>query len=73
MDPARKLALFEQTIIPHLNAAYNLAHSLTRNAVDAEDLVQEPVCARSVRLRRSKARMAAPGSWPWFAILVLPG
>jgi RNA polymerase sigma factor (sigma-70 family) len=41
MDPARKLALFEQTIIPHLNAAYNLARWLTRNGHDAEDLVQE--------------------------------
>lgn len=41
MDPARKLALFEQTVIPHLNAAYNLARWLTRNGHDAEDLVQE--------------------------------
>jgi RNA polymerase sigma factor (sigma-70 family) len=41
MDPARKLALFEQTIVPHLNAAYNLARWLTRNAHDAEDVAQE--------------------------------
>jgi RNA polymerase sigma-70 factor (ECF subfamily) len=33
--------LFEQTIVPHLNAAYNLARWLTRNQHDAEDLVQE--------------------------------
>jgi RNA polymerase sigma factor (sigma-70 family) len=38
---ARKQALFEQTVMPHLNAAYNLARWLTRNPDDAEDLVQE--------------------------------
>jgi RNA polymerase sigma-70 factor (ECF subfamily) len=41
MDPARRLALFEQSVIPHLNAACNLARWLTRNGDDAEDLVQE--------------------------------
>jgi RNA polymerase sigma-70 factor (ECF subfamily) len=41
MDPASKLALFEQSVIPHLNAAYNLARWLTRNPHDAEDLVQD--------------------------------
>ena len=41
MDPARKLALFEQSVMPHLNAAYNLARWLTRTGPDAEDLVQE--------------------------------
>src|SRR4051812_46701158 len=32
---------FEQTVIPHLNAAYNLARWLTRNDQDAEDVVQD--------------------------------
>src|SRR5580704_10062144 len=41
MDKASKLALFEQTIVPHLNAAHNLARWLTRNPRDAEDIVQE--------------------------------
>ena len=41
MNSARKLALFEQSVLPHLNAAYNLARWLTRSGVDAEDLVQE--------------------------------
>ena len=32
---------FEQVMMPHLNAAYNLARWLTRNEQDAEDIVQE--------------------------------
>jgi RNA polymerase sigma-70 factor (ECF subfamily) len=41
MDAAGKRDLFEQTVMPHLNAAYNLARWLMRNGDDAEDLVQE--------------------------------
>jgi len=41
MDGSTKLALFEQTILPHLNSAYNLARWLTRNEDDAQDAVQE--------------------------------
>jgi RNA polymerase sigma-70 factor (ECF subfamily) len=36
-----QLARFEQVILPHLEAAYNLARWLTRNDHDAEDTVQE--------------------------------
>jgi RNA polymerase sigma factor (sigma-70 family) len=32
---------FEQTVMPHLDAAYNLARWLTRNPDDAQDVVQE--------------------------------
>jgi len=32
---------FEQTVLPHLDAAYNLARWLTRNDQDAQDMVQE--------------------------------
>src|SRR6185503_15554995 len=37
MDPG----LFEQRVLPHLNAAYNLGRWMTRNSHDAEDIVQE--------------------------------
>jgi RNA polymerase sigma-70 factor (ECF subfamily) len=37
-DPA---ARFEQAMLPHMNAAYNLARWLMRNESDAEDAVQE--------------------------------
>ena len=35
------LAQFEQTVLTHLDAAYNLARWLTRDDHDAEDVVQE--------------------------------
>jgi len=35
------LAQFEQTVLAHLDAAYNLARWLTRDDRDAEDVVQE--------------------------------
>ena len=41
MDPSGKLGIFEQRILPHLPAAYNLARWLLRNQEDAEDAVQE--------------------------------
>ena len=39
---------FEQVVLPHLDAAYNLARWLMRNPADAEDAVQE-ACLRAIR------------------------
>ncbi len=36
-----KLARFEQAVMPHFDAAYNLARWLTRSSGDADDVVQE--------------------------------
>jgi RNA polymerase sigma factor (sigma-70 family) len=39
---------FENSVLPHLDAAYNLARWMTRNGQDAEDAVQE-ACLRAFR------------------------
>jgi RNA polymerase sigma-70 factor (ECF subfamily) len=36
-----QLPNFEQDVLPHIDAAYNLARWLTRNEQDAQDVVQE--------------------------------
>jgi len=38
---AGQAGTFEQVVLPHLDAAYNLARWLVRNTHDAEDIVQE--------------------------------
>ena len=40
--------VFEETVLPHLDAAYNYARWLTRNDAEAEDVVQD-VCVRAIR------------------------
>lgn len=39
---------FEQTVLPHMDAAYNLARWMTRNDQDAQDVTQE-ACLRAFR------------------------
>jgi len=36
-----ELTAFNQAVLPHLDAAYNLARWLARNDQDAQDVVQE--------------------------------
>lgn len=46
MSNPSKRAQFERVVLPHLNAAYNLARWLTRNDHDAQDVLQES-CTRA--------------------------
>ncbi|GLV60826.1 hypothetical protein KDH_76450 [Dictyobacter sp. S3.2.2.5] len=48
MQPHDQRLRFEQLILPHLDAAYNLARWLTHNDQDAQDMVQE-ACLRAFR------------------------
>jgi RNA polymerase sigma-70 factor (ECF subfamily) len=47
IDPSATFS-FEQTVLPHLDAAYNLARWLVRDEHDAQDVVQE-ACVRACR------------------------
>ena len=46
------MAAFNQAVLPHLDAAYNLARWLTRNDQDAEDIAQE-ACLRAFKYWKS--------------------
>jgi RNA polymerase sigma-70 factor (ECF subfamily) len=48
LEEPHKLRRFEQSVLPHLDSAYNLARWLIRNDHDAEDLVQE-ACLRALK------------------------
>lgn len=48
MEEQDKLARFEQSIMPHMDAAYNLARWLSNNDSDAQDVVQE-ACLRAFK------------------------
>jgi RNA polymerase sigma-70 factor (ECF subfamily) len=45
---ARRDTRFEEAVLPHLDAAYNLARWIMRNDADAEDVVQD-ACVRALR------------------------
>jgi RNA polymerase sigma-70 factor, ECF subfamily len=58
--------LFEETVLPHLDAAFNYARWLTHNDADAEDVVQD-ACVRAMRYF-SSLRDGNPRGW-LFAIV----
>ena len=61
-DPAQ----FEQLVLPHLDAAYNLARWLTRDANDAQDVVQD-ACLRALRY---VASLDGGSARAWFLTIV---
>ena len=61
-DPTR----FEELVLPHLDAGYNLARWLTRDAHDAEDVVQD-ACVRALRYIGS---LTGGDARAWFMTIV---
>ena len=61
-----QVARFESTVMPHLDAAYNLARWLTRNDHDAEDVVQEAF----MRALRYFDAMKGSEARPWLLRIV---
>ncbi len=61
-----RLARFEKSVLPHLDAAYNLARWLTRNDHDAQDVVQEAF----LRALRFYDGLQGTDARPWLLAIV---
>jgi RNA polymerase sigma factor (sigma-70 family) len=61
-----KLASFERAMLPHLDAAHNLARWLLRNDDDAQDVVQEAY----LRAFKSFDRFHGSNGRPWLLTIV---
>jgi len=61
-----RLSEFERKVLPHLDAAYNLARFLMRNEQDAEDVVQEA----ALRAFRFFENFRGENSRAWFLRIV---
>ncbi len=59
-------ARFTSAVLPHLDAAYNLAHWLTGNRTDAEDVVQDA----SLRAFRAIHQFAGGNARAWVLCIV---
>jgi RNA polymerase sigma-70 factor (ECF subfamily) len=57
---------FEELVLPHVNAARNVAQELTRNPDDADDVVQE-ACVRALRYIRA---LHGNDARAWFLTIV---
>jgi RNA polymerase sigma-70 factor (ECF subfamily) len=67
-----ELARFEAAVLPHLDAAYTLARYLTRNASDAEDVVQD-ACLRALKYFegfRGEQGAGGTGARAWLLAIV---
>src|SRR5512144_1420927 len=61
-----RLSRFENSVLPHLDAAYNLARWLTRNDHDAEDVVQDAF----MRALRYIDQLKGTEARPWLLAIV---
>ena len=66
MPEKAELARFEQVVLPHLGAAYNLARWITGNDHDAEDVVQESY----LRALKFFSGFRGSNSRPWLLTIV---
>lgn len=66
MPDSSKLSRFEAVVLTHLDAAYNLARWITRDAAGAEDAVQD-ACLRAFRFFDS---LQGPSPKAWFMAIV---
>jgi len=62
----QELASFEEAMLPHLDAAHNLARWLVRNEQDAQDVVQEAY----LRAFRSFGGFRGSNGRPWLLTIV---
>ena len=66
MDEHEERARFEESVMPHLDAAYNLARWLSRSPADAEDIVQDAM----LRAFRAFKDFRGQNVRPWLLAIV---
>lgn len=66
VDEQERLILYEQRVLPHLDAAYNLARWLTGNDHDAQDVAQEA----SLRAFKFFGHLRGENARAWFLTIV---